>query len=249
MSNIRTLILSDIHNKWEKAEQIIKAEAPDKIVFLGDYFDDFGDDYRIATETADWLGASLEQKNRTHIMGNHDTNYAFSQRSYKCSGYESGKDYAINAVLNESDWRKLPLYTWVGSWLCSHAGVHRYFYAKYGDGKDFKPWLADTCAEALQHAFEAKPALPILRAGRSRGGIELHGGIDWCDADEFEPIRGVNQIFGHTPQRKPRWINAGSSLSNEYSQNLCLDVSHCNYYVIHNSNKDQVVDVKWIGDL
>ena len=264
MSNIRTLILSDIHHKWEKAEKIIKAETPDKIVFLGDYQDDFGDDYRVAAETAEWLAGSLEQKNRIHIMGNHDVSYAFTQRSYKCSGYEAGKDYAISEILKESDWRKLPLYTWVGSWLCSHAGVHKYFYTKYGSGKEFKTWLADTCDEALNNAFESKPALPILRAGRSRGGIELHGGIDWCDVDEFEPIDGVNQIFGHTPLRKPTWLisqdNSDIQLdtkncnyhvvqNTKNSRNLDLDVSHCNYYAIHNSNNDLNIEVKWIGDL
>jgi hypothetical protein len=249
MSNIRTLILSDLHNNWDRAEKIIKHVAPDKIVFLGDYFDNWGDDYRIATETADWLGSSLEQKNRIHLMGNHDTNYAFGHRSYKCSGYEAGKDYAINALLSEDDWRKLPLHTWVGSWLCSHAGVHNHFYTKYGSGKDFKAWLTETCDEALQVAFAGKPAVPILMAGMSRGGRELHGGIDWCDADEFEPVPGVNQIFGHTPQQKPRWITTGSPLSLQHSRNLCLDVSHCCYYVIHDSNDDQNIKIKWFGDL
>jgi len=247
--NTRTLILSDIHNNWEKAEKIIRHEMPDKIVFLGDYFDDFGDDYRVASETAGWLVASLSIPNRTHIMGNHDTNYAFSRRSYKCSGYEAGKDYAISEIIKESDWRKLPLYAWVDNWLCSHAGVHTHFYTKYGNGKDFKTWLKETCGEALETAFANEPAKPILMAGMSRGGRELHGGIDWCDADEFIPVEGINQIFGHTPQRKPRWIDAGSPLTLKYSRNLCLDVSHCNYYVLHDSNNDMNIKIKWVGDM
>ena len=247
--NVRTLILADIHNKWDKAEKIIKHESADQIVFLGDYFDDFGDDYRIAKDTAEWLAASLEQLNRIHIMGNHDTNYAFRNRSYKCSGYTSAKEEAINLILKENDWRKMPLYTQVGSWLCSHAGVHNHMYEQYGNGLDFYKWLKDTCNDALTNAFANKPTFPILRAGRSRGGIETVGGITWCDADEFSGIPGINQIFGHTPQKKPRWINGGSPLSNDYSENLCLDVSHCNYYVIHDSNNDHTVSVKWIGDM
>lgn len=251
MNNIKTLIISDIHHQWGKAEKIIKYESPDKIVFLGDYQDDFDDDYRIAAETAEWLSDSLKKSNRIHIMGNHDTNYAFKHRSYKCSGYETIKNQVISEILKVSDWKKLPLYTWVGSWLCSHAGVHRHFYNEYGDGKNFEIWLAETCDEALNNAFENKPALPIMRAGRSRGGIELYGGIDWCDVDEFEPILGVNQIFGHTPQRFPRWINVGPDSQNkdQFSTNLCLDVSHCNYYAIHNSNIDHHIDVRWIGNL
>lgn len=247
--NVRTLILSDIHNSWVKAEKIIKYESADQIVFLGDYFDDFGDDYRIATGTAQWLATSLEQNNRIHIMGNHDTNYAFSHRSYKCSGYTADKEEFINLILKQKDWRKMPLYTQVGSWLCSHAGVHHRLYDRYGKGKDFNTWLKDTCEFALENAFANQSCVSILQAGRSRGGTETVGGINWCDANEFSGISGINQIFGHTPQQKPRWINKGSSLSSDYSQNLCLDVSHCNYYVIHDSNNDQTVSVKWIGDL
>ena len=246
--NVKTLILADIHNRWDKAEKIINHEAPDKIVFLGDYFDDFGDDFRIAKGTAEWLSTSLNAKNRIHLMGNHDTNYAFKHRSYKCSGYSQIKDFAINDVLNDSDWRRLPLYTWVGSWLCSHAGVHPHFYIKYSNSEPFKDWLETTCNEALKAAFRNEPSLPILSAGQSRGGIEVYGGINWCDANEFAPIDGINQIFGHTPQRKPRWINKGSPLTKLYSQNLCLDITHCNYYAIHDDVTDQI-ETKWIEDI
>lgn len=246
--NIRTLILPDIHNKWQKVEKIIKYEAPDKIVFLGDYFDDFGDDYRVATETAQWLVASIEQKNRIHIMGNHDMNYAFKDESYKCSGYESAKDYAINSIIEEKDWRKLYLYTWVGDWLCTHAGVHKHFYVKYGNKEDFKIWLKNICDEALVNAFNGEPAHPILAAGVSRGGRQLCGGINWCDAYEFKPIESINQIFGHTPHRQPRYIDEGSPLSKKYSSNLCLDVGNCNYYVLHD-NQTNKLDVKKYTDL
>jgi hypothetical protein len=245
--NVRTLILADIHNKWDKAEKIIKHESADQIVFLGDYFDDFGDDYRIAAETANWLGASLQQPNRIHLMGNHDIGYAIPQKSYKCSGYETGKDYAINAILNENDWRKLKTHTWVGKNLCSHAGIHNFFYQKYGEGKPFNTWVDEICHEAMENAYAHKPALPILRAGMSRGGDEVHGGIMWCDRQEFIGIYGINQIFGHTPSKKPIWLEYGSPLSNEYSRNLALDnYGHSNYYAIHENNK---IAIKWIGDM
>jgi len=246
--NVRTLIIPDLHLKWQKADKIIKHEATDKIVFLGDCFDDFGDNSTMNQVMSEWVKNSLDQPNCIHIMGNHDTNYAFRNRSYKCSGYTSAKEEAINLILKENDWRKMPLYTQVGSWLCSHAGVHNHMYEQYGNGLDFYKWLKDTCNDALTNAFANKPTFPILRAGRSRGGIETVGGITWCDADEFSGIPGINQIFGHTPQRKPRWINKGSSLSKEYSQNLCLDVNNANYYAIHDSDTDKI-KVCHIGDM
>jgi len=244
---MRTLIISDIHNCIEKADKIIKHESADQIVFLGDYFDDFGDDYRIALETANWLAASLEQPNRIHLMGNHDISYAIPHRSYKCSGYETGKDYAINSVLKESDWRKVKTHTWVGNYFCSHAGVHEALYLKYGADKPFNVWIDEICTEAMEHAYAHKPALPILRAGMSRGGGEVYGGIMWCDSDEFVGIKGINQIFGHTPSRKPYWKDFGSPLSKEYSRNLALDnYGHSNYYAIH---ENDAVTIKWVGDM
>lgn len=244
---MKTLIISDIHNCIEKVDKIIKHESADQIVFLGDYFDDFGDDYRVATQTANWLAASLAQPNRIHLMGNHDISYAIAHRSYKCSGYESGKDYAINSILSESDWRKLKTHTWVGNYLCSHAGVHKYFYTKYGENKPFNIWLDTICNEAMENAYDLKPALPILRAGQSRGGIEVHGGIMWCDRDEFVAIDGINQIFGHTPSKRPLWLEYGSPLSKAYSKNLALDnYGHSNYYAIHDND---FVSIKWIGDM
>ena len=232
--NIRTLIIPDLHLQWQKADKIIKYEAADKIVFLGDNFDDF-DDFTFTNQImAEWVKNSLDQPNRIHIMGNHDTNYAFRDRSYKCSGYTSAKEEVINLILKHSDWRKMPLYTQVGSWLCSHAGVHNHMYEQYGNGLDFYKWLKDTCNDALTNAFANKPAFSILRAGRSRDGSETVGGIVWCDANEFLGIKGINQIFGHTPQEKPRWINSPDS------QNLCLDVNNANCYAIHDSDTDKI---------
>lgn len=246
--NIRTLIIPDLHLKWQTADKIINHVAADKIVFLGDYFDDFGDDYRDNLIMAEWLAASLEQSNRIHCMGNHDINYAIPHRAYKCSGYEAGKDYAINSVLKEKDWKKLKLFTWVGSWLCSHAGLHKYFYTDFCGQNEFKPWLENICDEAMENAFGLRHPDPILRAGYSRGGNSLYGGIMWCDRKEFVPINGVNQIFGHTPCKKPIWIVKNDPNSADYTQNLSLDVSHAQYYAIHDSVNDKVT-IHWIGDM
>lgn len=241
----RTLIIPDIHLKWEKADKIIKHEAADAVVFLGDYFDDFGDTPADAAETADWLVNSLKQPNRIHLMGNHDIHYAVPHRAYKCSGYEQAKEFAINAIMTENDWKKLPLHTWVGSWLCTHAGFHEHFYRREFD---LKEQLRSTCDNALKVAFGGGVREEILCAGYSRGGDHPFGGIIWCDSSEFRPIMGINQVFGHTPQRKPVWLYNGRPTAKSYTQNLCLDVSHCNYYGIHDDATDMVT-VHWIGDI
>ncbi len=47
----KTIIISDIHNDYFTAEKIIKKENPDKIIFLGDYFDDFDDTVKDSENT------------------------------------------------------------------------------------------------------------------------------------------------------------------------------------------------------
>lgn len=245
-----TLIIPDLHLNWERADKIIKHVGADKIVFLGDYFDDFGDDYQTNLKMAEWLAASLDQPNRIHLFGNHDISYAIARREYKCSGYEAGKDYAINAVLKEDNWRKLKLYTWVGDYLCSHAGVHNYYNTMFSNGASIKEWLEPVAKRAMDDAFALKPVHPLLEAGKSRGGYARHGGIIWCDFYEFKPIFGVNQIFGHTPRRSPEWVIVGEDNSPDYSENLDLDVSHAHFYAIHDDTKlTKKVTIHWIGDM
>jgi Calcineurin-like phosphoesterase len=254
---MHTLILPDIHLQWEKVDKIIKHEAADQIVFLGDYFDDWNDNAQKNEVMAQWLVNSLQQPNRIHLMGNHDIGYAIHHRSYQCSGYEYDKDIHINNVMCSSPninwWKKIKLFTWIDNdWLCSHAGVHKHFYDKYNEGKSFNVWIEDICNEAMEAAYKNQPELPILRAGRIRGGVEMYGGITWCDYREFIGIPQVNQIFGHTPNQKPVWLEYDYMLDNgtkTVSKNLALDnFGHCNYYAVYN-HKVKTIDIKWIGDM
>ena len=61
----KTIIIPDIHNDYFTAEKIIKKENPNKIIFLGDYFDDTVKDLE---NTAKWLVKSLKQENRIHLI-------------------------------------------------------------------------------------------------------------------------------------------------------------------------------------
>ena len=80
----KTIIISDIHNDYFTAEKIIKKENPDKIIFLGDYFDDFDDTVKDSENTAKWLVKSLKQENRIHLIGNHDLSYMTDNSNLKC---------------------------------------------------------------------------------------------------------------------------------------------------------------------
>ena len=264
---MKYLIIPDIHSRWEVAEKTIKhVEGVDKVVFLGDYFDDFHDDPHIAAETADWFHHSINQKNRIHLCGNHELHYWFADnKSVRCSGYEQSKSFAINDIVTAQDWKKLIFfYVLDDTWLLTHAGVHPCWInpAKFKEKlpvettlkkltnkltRESEEFLRDTGREKL-HWFD----IP----GRSRcRNSPYYGGLLWCDwTQEFWPTRGIHQLIGHTPLRgyeTPwRFLKEGDPVthtgalrvvpkpSNETSYNLCLD-SHPGsqfYAVYENGN-------------
>jgi hypothetical protein len=64
----------------------------------------------------------------------------------------------LPVVVKEYDWQKLKLFTWVGDYLCSHAGVHTYFYDNFNDKRlEFKKWIQIICDEAMKNAWELNP--------------------------------------------------------------------------------------------
>jgi hypothetical protein len=234
----KTLIIPDLHLHWKRADTIIKHESADRIVFLGDYFDDWNDTPAHAREMALWLRDSLSYSNRIHLMGNHDISYAIPSYEFECSGFTEEKNKAINLVLSLDHWKQLKLYHFVDNWVCSHAGVHSHFHDA-ANGLSFKDFLFNVCDGAISNAFNNLQADPILRAGRSRGGSYPVGGILWCDAREFINITpDVYQIFGHTPHTKPKWLFEKTA--------LCLDVGNSSHYAIHDGKS---ITTKWVGDL
>lgn len=207
---MRILILPDVHNRWEKAERVIKLVAPDQVIFLGDYFDDFGDDPHTIAETADWFHHSVNQPNRIHLCGNHDTHYWFADNPRcRCSGYDQYKSIAINDLVQQRDWQKLKFFHVIDDkWLLSHAGVHpAWLNPSKFKACDFPEYSLNYLKKRLKQDSEAcLIALGRFQhhwfttSGFARGPSPYYGGITWCDWNkEFHPIKGINQIVGHTP--------------------------------------------------
>lgn len=248
---MKFLILPDVHNRWEKAEKIIKSVNPDKVIFLGDYFDDFNDDPNIIAHVAEWFHYSVNQPNRLHLVGNHDIHYWFpGNRSVRCSGYEQFKCVAINDFVKKEDWEKLEWFHVLDNkWLLSHAGVHPSWLDKINfDKNKVSEFSLATVKRRLNAEIEtAKKALYADRMhwfgmpGFSRcDNSPYYGGLTWCDwNDEFHPIRGVHQLVGHTPCYNLTWkiVKEGEykcqnlrledvvnpTLTDKSSYNLCLD--------------------------
>jgi len=233
---MKYLIIPDVHNRWEVAETIINKVKPDITIFLGDYFDDFGDNPGIVSDTADWFKESVYKKDRIHLCGNHDAHYWFKDNiRTRCSGYEQFKSIAINDVLTRKDWEQLKFFHVLdGKWLLSHAGVHPVWI----DPDSFKSSnissakLSDVVGKLEYDSIQATKNLyangehwftyaGFSRSSRSRS----YGGLLWCDwTQEFSPIRGIHQIVGHTPQRSLKWVVAQKDVE-QYGILLLEDTS------------------------
>ena len=222
----RILIIPDIHNAWHVAEEIIRNEKPDSIVFLGDYFDDFGDDWRVAKNTAKWLAESLRDETRTHLIGNHDLSYMAKNPYLRCSGYDGAKHVEIQKV--GIDWNVLQMYCWVDGWLCTHAGLSDRFLSLIRKNPN------DSVEKVLGYSWNGLGKTltdvgydhPFFHVGYTRGGDFPVGGPLWCDYDEFVDVSGVRQIFGHT--RRPFVRHHGMDSAEHY----CIDTGLAHYAVV-----------------
>ena len=234
--NERILIIPDIHNAWHVAERIIRNERPDRTVLLGDYFDDFGDDWRVARNTAKWLKESLRDKTRTHLIGNHDLGYMAKNPYLRWSGYDGAKHVEIQKV--GIDWNMLRMYCWVDGWLCTHAGLSGAFLSLVrknpGDsvekvlGYSWDGLGGTLTDDAYDHQF--------FQAGYARGGNFPAGGPLWCDYDEFVDVPGTRQIFGHTRAQAVRHEKRDDT------EHYCIDTGLWNY-AVHEDGKMKIFDV------
>ena len=217
---MKILIIPDIHNKYTLAECIIDKEDTDRIVFLGDYFDDWYDTPEIAYNTALWLKTSLNDPKRTHLIGNHDLSY-ITNGDKSCPGWNGAKQMFINKV--GINWKLLRYFTYIDQWLCTHAGLSNDFFNAYNN--------LGLSPNMFIHKFEINPDIKfrLYMCSPSRGGRDSHSGILWCDYDEFIDIPNVKQIFGHTCGCIRRVIGKDS-------EHICLDTALHDYAIYDGNN-------------
>ena len=205
---MKTLIVPDVHNHIDEVEAQISRYPADRVVFLGDYFDSFGDTPAMAEATARWLKASLARPERLHLWGNHDLWYRFPLNSQICwigSGFTPEKSRAISGVLAFEDWEKLRLVTVLDGIVFSHAGVDRSVFEHPVEGLSAGR-VESQCAAALEDAA----------AGIDNEVLGEHG-IVWLRWWEMEALPEFSQVVGHTVARECRVETEGGRF------NVCLD--------------------------
>ncbi len=227
---MKVIIISDLHNRVDWVEPVLSSLEYDKVIFLGDYFDDFNDTVDDALNSARWLKQSLSRPDRIHLCGTHEMWYRFPDNPFlQASGNTEQKSNVINHILTEKDWNTLKLCYYEQGFLLTHAGVHSYLLGKNNlCTQEMLNRIKSETEKALQDVKNGK-INPWLDAGFARGGLQVVGGITWLDwNEEFEPVPYLNQIVGHTQLKNPE------EKSSENSKNYCLDTKNKHIGILEN---------------
>lgn len=246
---MRTLIIPDVHLKINKLDHILKLEGDqaDRIVFLGDFFDAYGDNVWQNIAMAHRLNDLAKNDKVIFLYGNHDLNYLWDNPFARCSGFTPEKYRAVQSSIEAKTIGKFKWFHVLGDdeILLTHAGVHPNHWNrrtqpfKPKDNHEVVKWLEHHCDLATQSLIGGGYSW-VFQAGVSRGGRQRFGGIVWNDADDFTPSPKIGQIFGHTIQEEhPKWYD---------DNNVCLDV-FLDFYGIYDDKTSRIeVHHTWFGD-
>lgn len=223
----KILIVPDVHGRsfWHKAEELI--DSVDKVVFLGDYLDPYGNEGITFDTALEEFDKILEFKDKygdkvVMLIGNHDCHY-ISTSFMDCSRLNYLKRHDIHELyMKHID--KFQLVWEYGKWLFSHAGVYELWLEWYAltldnlkNFKDFK-----------ENNF---PSLECL--SYYRGGWQRVGSCVWADIRESLPyklLEGYHHVVGHTQ------LNSGPYKADNIT---CVDVRRC---FILDTETEEIVD-------
>ena len=186
--NMKTLLLGDTHGRtyWK---DIIKKETPDRVIFIGDYFDSFSIP---AVSQIKNFKDIIEFKESTDIevvmlIGNHDHHY-LSDETY--SGFQAAAKWDIQDLLTKN-MNHLQVGYSFDDILCSHAGVSPVW---MDDMFGWDGWSSDNLVQLINDLYKYKP----------RSFNFSHIGYD---------------PYGDHPSQGPMWIRPRSLMSSNKGDN------------------------------
>lgn len=204
---MNVLFVGDVHNHlyiFKDVQRLDKEHNFDKIIFLGDYVDDWN---TTNVESLQTLKTVIDLKlsnpdKYIFCIGNHELSYL----QFPCSGHQYENEEEVNKVL-EDNIDLFDFYTEIklgeDIFVCSHSGFTNNYICRildvYGDWK--------TVME--QFNKDKLNSLPNFRyCSRYRGGNDYCSSCLWTDKNEliesayFEKMLIPNQIVGHSPVQK-----------------------------------------------
>lgn len=203
----------DIHLRRHIIDEAMKAadvHRADFVVFLGDYFDDWGatpSDYR---ETIKTLQRVARDPRTILLLGNHELSYM----GFPCSGHNLSVAAEVRTFL-KNDLRFI--WTWqCDNVLYSHAGVTASWLdsiVRHGVLRKVV-MTAEKTSTAINNIEGKKNSFGLIygdevfaMVGPARGGNSAPSPL-WADMDEllFDHPITFSQVVGHTPTDRLRSI-------------------------------------------
>ena len=125
-------VIPDLHNRTEIAERVIDKEINnvDKIIFLGDYYDNFFDGPEDVAKTSKLLKNYISDSKFEFLIGNHDLHYIVGEPAFRAITWTQEKFDAVNEILSPEDWERFNWSIPIDNWLFSHAGVNMSDYSQ-----------------------------------------------------------------------------------------------------------------------
>jgi len=203
---MKYLIVGNLHTRLYKLERMEKAEKPDVVILLGDYFDGYGVGTVARDETISFIKNNLDNKKYVFLLGEQDVQYLWPTEVTACANFKHGVFLSVDEKIAESDAiKKFKWYYWLDEkTLLSHAGLSRWWLDTLEVPKEkIHSWLRAEEKECWKNLFDNKLNW-MYAAGRNSGGKIDCGGLTWCHPGEFVPIPGINQVYAHSFTNKLR---------------------------------------------
>lgn len=199
---MKYLFVGDVHNHSYIFDEVTELDYQynfDRIIFMGDYVDDWDTDNHKSLETLEKV-IQLKKSNPdkyTLLWGNHENSYV----GYKCSGHHIELEDLMEMKLKENI-ECFDFYTKAEceneDYYCTHAGITN-DYIKTACTNNWEADLHDMNKNKL-NSFDL-----LHRITYSRGGCNDYSSFLWTDIKEHiqfnllqEPIVS-HQIIGHSP--------------------------------------------------
>ena len=212
----KILILPDIHCRSFWKDPLNHIEKYDKIIFLGDYLDQYPDEGFTTEEGFANLEQFVELKKQHKdkivlLIGNHDHHY------WICAGDGSryNRRWAPQFTKLFRDNKDLFDIAWETNidgtrYFFSHAGVLKGWLAENSELFNFKEGDNLPSAEVFNSIFKSEDEeieiqfeSALRQVGPSRWGYHRFGSMVWADVHDHNipnDFNGVYQIFGHSQQ-------------------------------------------------
>jgi len=154
---MKTIFIGDIHGRdiWK---DIVSQEKPDRVVFIGDYFDSF--DIKGPVQIQNFKEIIEFKKSGEceviMLIGNHDYHYLRDRGNIsQYSGYQHKYALEIGYVLDQNK-EHLQMAYMMENILCTHAGVSVEWLANSCQVKEVEP---SKIADLVNEVFQEKPNL------------------------------------------------------------------------------------------